>query len=41
MSSSNNLFGVLALLAVLCVVGVIVLQVLEINFYAAPTSLWP
>lgn len=41
MSSSNNLFGVLALLAVLCVVGVIVLQVMEINFYAAPASLWP
>ena len=41
MSSSNNIFGVLALLGVLLLIGVVVRQVLEMNFSAAPVSLWP
>ena len=41
MSSSNSLFGVLALLAVLLLCGVIALQVGEMNFYSAVPSLWP
>jgi len=41
MSSSNSIFGVLALLAVLLLGGVIALQVGEMNFYSAAPSLWP
>lgn len=40
MFSSNGL-GVMALLSFLALVAVVVLQVLELNYYGAPQSLWP
>ena len=40
MFSSNGL-GVMSLLALLALIGVVVLQVLELNYYGAAPSLWP
>lgn len=39
MSSSNT--AVLALVALLCFVGVLVLQIMEFSSYSAAPSLWP
>ena len=38
---STNGLGVMSLLALLALIGVVVLQVLELNFYGAAPSLWP
>lgn len=38
---STNGLGIMSLLALLAIVGVIILQVAELNFYGAPPSLWP
>lgn len=40
-SSNNNVFGILALLAVLIFIALITLQVMEILYYRSPPSLWP
>lgn len=40
MFSSNGL-SIMSLAALLLLVAVVVLQVLEINFYGAVPSLWP
>lgn len=40
MFSSNGL-SVMTLLSLLLLAGVVVLQVLEFNYYGAPVSLWP
>ena len=39
--SGSTLLGVLTLLAVLCFVALIALQVMELMHYSAPESLWP
>lgn len=41
MSSSDSLFGVLALLAVLCFAALVGLQVMEWLYYSAEPSIWP
>ena len=38
---STNGLGVMSLLALLELIGVVVLQVLELNYYGAAPSLWP
>ena len=38
---STNGLGVMSLVALLALIGVIVLQVVELNYYGAPQSLWP
>ena len=38
---STNGLGVMSLLALLALIGVVLLQVLELNFYGAAPSLWP
>ncbi len=38
---STNGLGVMSLLALLALIGVVVLQVLELNYYGAAPSLWP
>lgn len=36
-----KILGVLAILATLCIGGLVTLQVLEFQHYKAPPSLWP
>ena len=38
---STNGLSVMSLVALLALIGVIVLQVVELNYYGAPQSLWP
>ena len=38
---SNKVQAILTILATLLVIGVIVLQAMELSFYSAPTSVWP
>ncbi|HMP76540.1 MAG TPA: hypothetical protein PKE12_09610 [Kiritimatiellia bacterium] len=38
---SNKVQAILAIVATLLIVGVIVLQSLELSFYSAPNSVWP
>jgi len=40
-SSSNKVFGILAILAFVCFAALIALQVLEFTYYRAEPSLWP
>lgn len=40
-SSSANIFGILALVAVLLFLALIGLQVMEFLYYRADPSLWP
>ena len=39
--SSSDIFGLLALIAVICFLGVIGLQVAELMHYRADPSVWP
>lgn len=41
MSSSNKVFGTLAILAFVCFAALIALQVLEYTYYRAEPTLWP
>lgn len=41
MSSSNKLFGILAIVAFVCFAALIALQVAEWSYYRAEPSLWP
>ncbi len=38
---SSKVASILSIISLLMFVAVIVAQVLELNFYGAPTSLWP
>lgn len=38
---STKGLSIMTLVAVLLLIAVVALQVLEINYYAAPSSLWP
>ena len=38
---SSKVLTVLTLVATLCVIGLVVLQYLEMSFYSAAPSVWP
>lgn len=38
---SFKILSILALIALLCFIGVITLQVMELNYYVAAPSVWP
>lgn len=40
-SASYKVAGILAILATLMFLGLIAVQFLELNYYAAPPSVWP
>lgn len=37
----TKILGVLALIATVCFVALVAMQVLELNFYSAAPSVWP
>ena len=38
---SSKLLSILALVALVCIIGLVTVQVLELMHYTAPVSVWP
>jgi hypothetical protein len=37
----TKILGILAVIAALCCIALVAMQVMELNFYAAAPSVWP